>query len=841
MSMRLALRGQRRPARWRVCVALVVLGVCCLAIHGVTAQAQPTALSGRLLSEALKGLQAEGMRLVFSSEVVTDRMHVHSEPHGATAKERLLALLEPHGLDAVDGPGGVLQIVRARSTRMPSRPLQRSRAAGAISGVALDAATDAPVAGALAELVRETGSERADAAGRFVFAAVAPGTHIVQVSGPAHTAQSYSVDVSDGGTVALTARLPRAVTYREQVTVHSPALGRSHGPSAVPAELDRHDLWKARPVIADDPVRAMHAVPGVGATDDFRSEFSVRGSPYRHLGIVVDGVATPWLQHTAHGRSHSGSMSMVGGGVLDSVTLQMGARPQKDGGSLGAQLDLVVREGSRERFRGRATFGGANAGLVAEGPLGRPGRGSWLVATRHSYLDWPIRPFGELSGTVFSFADGLAKVVYDLSPTQQASVTLLGGRSRIDESDDRLPDELGRGTNRATAVTVGWRSIVGDRTAVTQRVSVVGHRFQNMTRAGAVAGEGQHQQVMYRADIVRDLGAVLLADNVVLEAGGQLQRFQTLSSTDSTSGLGSGYASVSWRLPASLTVSPGVRVARSTLAARPAVSPWVVADWEIRSSWRLSGGAGVAHQFPEVSAPAAANLRELKPESATHVDLGLEHRLSESLSWRVTAYAREERDVLQPTDGDRVVVGLPLALAWHGRLENALAGSARGVEIQLERHRETGLSGRVAYAFGRMRYIDTNRGETFWGDFDQRHAVTLTGIYQPTDDMSLAVFFRSSTNFPIPGYLAFRGDTFHLGEQRNQTRLPAYARLDIRLGRSFGRDGRRITLFAEVLNALNHTNYAVGSGALDAPTGRVTSLLSELSRRRPSAGVSVEF
>jgi hypothetical protein len=38
----------------------------------------------------------------------------------------------------------------------------------------------------------------------------------------------------------------------------------------------------------------------------------------------------------------------------------------------------------------------------------------------------------------FAFADGHAKLVYDLSPTQQIRATALGGRSTLDTLDEPL-------------------------------------------------------------------------------------------------------------------------------------------------------------------------------------------------------------------------------------------------------------------------------------------------------------------------------------------------------------------------------------------------------------------
>ena len=46
-----------------------------------------------------------------------------------------------------------------------------------------------------------------------------------------------------------------------------------------------------------------------------------------------------------------------------------------------------------------------------------------------------------------------------------------------------------------------------------------------------------------------------------------------------------------------------------------------------------------------------------------------------------------------------------------------------------------------------------------------------------------------------------------VGGTRNQVHLPRYARLDLRADQQFTYRGRRLTLFVEVLNALNRANY----------------------------------
>jgi hypothetical protein len=159
----------------------------------------------------------------------------------------------------------------------------------------------------------------------------------------------------------------------------------------------------------------------------------------------------------------------------------------------------------------------------------------------------------------------------------------------------------------------------------------------------------------------------------------------------------------------------------------------------------------------------------------------------------------------------------------------------------VERRSPTGLSGWVAYAYGDTRYTDEARGETFPGDFDQRHAVNLLGTYRLTPRTSVGATFRAGSNFPIPGYLNAGGGVLRAGSDRNTARLPAYARLDLRGDHGFDWLGVRLTLFGEALNVLNRTNLGLGSGRIDPATGEATGFTDPLLDRRLSAGVVLEY
>ena len=81
---------------------------------------------------------------------------------------------------------------------------------------------------------------------------------------------------------------------------------------------------------------------------------------------------------------------------------------------------------------------------------------------------------------------------------------------------------------------------------------------------------------------------------------------------------------------------------------------------------------------------------------------------------------------------------------------------------------------------------------------------------------------------------------YGLSAERNALRLPAYSRLDVRADRAFNWSGRRLVVFAEVANILNHTNVRNSASSIDR-RGRVFGTMESLMPIVPSGGLVVEF
>jgi hypothetical protein len=590
--------------------------------------------------------------------------------------------------------------------------------------------------------------------------------------------------------------------------------------------------------LVNDPVRLASALPGVVAGDDFRGELSIRGSPYRHTALVVEDVATSWLTHAAPGRGTTSSLSMLRGDVLERATLERGAYARRHGDHLGAQLSLAVREGSRSANRFTGSISGTNTAVTGEGPLGASSRGSWLVAARHSHVEWPIGRTDH-DTTVFGFADMQSKLVFDLTPTQQIGTAMVAGHSAVQREQDDV-SAVADGANRAALSSVYWRSLVRPGIVVRQRASLVAQTFENRNGQAEIVDGGHQRDAGYRIDItttvprgILDVGAQVRRLNGTREDVAERRPVTVMWWTRAT------YAQLRASVTPRLMFSAGVRLSGSTLSTRSVADRWLAAEWRVGSNWSLHGSSGVVHQFVTFDdrLPWAFSSR-FAPERANQTDLGVRGELG-SLGWDVTAFARRERDAIRDADRSSIGGPAPVDAASPGA---RFSGLARGIEIRLEQPRSAGLSWRTSYSYGKADYTNADGGPRFAADLDQRHGVTASAFYRSANRLTTHAMLRAGSGMPLPGYLMAREDGLYVGTALNQVRLPAYARLDLRVERTFTTGSRRhLTPFAEVVNVLNRANLGAASGVIRPRTGEAIGFTERLFPRLMTAGLRVEF
>jgi hypothetical protein len=743
----------------------------------------------------------------------------------------------------------LLALAGSASAQEPSALNDRAT----VKGMVVDARTGTPLPRVLVAI--EGGpSVQTRPDGVFVLPDVPPGDVRLSASAVGYGLAHRALHLSRGETVDLTIPLSEGTAaYTETVTVSADRFDR---PEPVPSQqtLGSAELQNLRGVLTDDPLRAVQVLPGVATGDDFKSEFSVRGSDFAHLNFTVDGFATPFVMHMVRAveeRANTGSVSMINSDVLETVTLSNGGYAQRSGNRTGAELGFLIREGSRERSLFRASVSGTSAALTAEGPLGHGKRGSWLVSGRKSYLDLIVRKLRE-EGLSFGFGDAQAKLRYDLGAKQSASLTFITGKSRLRELP-RQPDDtdLLIGDN-ASAVLIGsWRRSLRNG-VLTAAALGARNSFRNHILTGLTREQGSNNQVAVRSDLAVPVSSALtLESGLLVERVEEFQRKQRISGSaasvlnDYRAGAYryGGYFRARLDAGKRVVISPGARVDYSTLTDQTTGSPWLQTEVALPARLTLRAGGGVYQQFPDFQQVVGAyGGTGLAPERSIHMEVSVEHRLSPSVRAQVALYHREDEDVIRRPDADtHLVAGRVVRGSTTAPFETRLDGYARGVELVIQRSSPSGFSGWLSYAYGENRYEDRVTHESFWGDLDQRHTLNAYLFYRFTPRFSASAKYRSGSNSPIPGYYTMEGASYFVGPERNALRLPVYGRLDLRANRTFNWSRRRLTLFAEVINVLNQDNVRFSPPRINNTTRQVTRLFDSLVPVIPSAGILLEF
>jgi hypothetical protein len=439
-------------------------------------------------------------------------------------------------------------------------------------------------------------------------------------------------------------------------------------------------------------------------------------------------------------------------------------------------------------------------------------------------------------------------------------LALTVGRSRLNQDPAFSGrDEVKDGVNDAGVVVVTWRYLVSPQFILTQRFAADGNTFRNSNRDGLELHRARRSDVMYRADWTYSRSS-----QVVIEGGGELRRSSesrfeqglellrpvfALRENFGASALAASSYALARFTKGRTTIAPGVRIDHSTLTGHTSASPWIETRWPLSASFVLRAGGGVYRQEPAFVEVKGLRGSDLDAMRSYHADIAVEGPLVRSVTWRASAYNREDREYpWLPGAEFRVHDGRLVLPSFTTRYENALDGHSRGIELLVQRRSPNGLSGWFAYNLALTKYrtrprtgnLEPEPGtfpETFPADYDQRHTLNLYGVYRFSDRMSFSTRFRAGSNFPVPGNYESRHSTtagqtqalYYLSARRNTLRVPVYSRLDVRANRTFSWRTTRLTLFAEVLNLYARDNVRASRPGINGHASGVRTVQFDVS------------
>jgi hypothetical protein len=677
--------------------------------------------------------------------------------------------------------------------------------------------------------------------GSFELRNVTPGSVEFTVSTVGYGLLKTRIEVAAGAELELELLLGQdALKHNEHVTVTAGPYAPVVADAPTQYTLDSTEIRNLSTVLADDPLRAVHNLPGVSANQDFYADFAVRGAGFDHIGVFFDGVLVDRPFHAVRDEADSGSLSILNGDLIESTSLMSGAFPASYGDRTGAVLDVEMRDGGRDRIQTRASAGFLGASVTSEGPLGASKRGSWLVSVRKSYLEYLLDRLNAGSGQTLGYEDVEGKLTYNLTEHQKLALTAYWGEDGVVRG---LPDVFGeeenywtRGHSRGDLTSLRWSWIASPATLVQTQASWNDDFERDRNARNETIIDTESRQYAVRSDVTRQFGnwnrfeagvSDRRIDERYLEmslwdyAGWAYEPYLVPVTDYSGSGWqAGGYAEdAADFLHHRVTLQAGGRWDRFSDTRQSVFLPHASITFAPIAQTRLSLSAGQYAQFPSLQdLYGEFGTPGLRAERSTHTVLALDQFLTGKLRIHAEAYNREERQVIYSPE-------TYFRLFWWGGLDfpqpgpvldNALRGYSRGFEISVQRRSANRFSGWVSYSRSYTKYWQPGTDLNFWGDFDQRNTATAYGSSRITPTISVSASFRYGSGYPLPGY--FQGPLdislgpsnllpFQLSEFPNRVRLPAYQRLDCRVSDAITSRRFKVTVYAEIANLLDHTNW----------------------------------
>lgn len=182
---------------------------------------------------------------------------------------------------------------------------------------------------------------------------------------------------------------------------------------------------KSIPAVLGEPdvIKSIQLLPGITSVADGASGFNVRGgSADQNLILLDEGI----IYNSAH---LLGFYSVVNPDAVKDIKIYKGGIPARYGGRLSSVLDVRQREGNMKEFNGEAGIGLISGRLLLEGPIVKD-KGSFMLAARRSYGDAFLALLGN-NNTAY-FYDINLKTNYIINEKNRVYLSGYFGRDKFD-------------------------------------------------------------------------------------------------------------------------------------------------------------------------------------------------------------------------------------------------------------------------------------------------------------------------------------------------------------------------------------------------------------------------
>jgi hypothetical protein len=542
-----------------------------------------------------------------------------------------------------------------------------------------------------------------------------------------------------------------------------------------------------------DILKTLQLLPGVQATSEISTGFSVRGgSPDQNL-IVLDNTV---VYNPGH---QMGFFSAFNNDVISGIELYKGHFPFRHGGRLSSLLEVKTREMIPNRINATGGIGLISSRLMVEGPLGD--KTTWIVAGRRTYADMFLAFAADenLRNSTLYFYDLNGKLTHRLSKTDKLELNIYNGL-------DKMGVSVGSFNYGNTASSLTWnhafsKTLFGKFSAhFTDYNYQLGSNLNNMD----VTWKSNISDWMLRADFHHPVSELW---NLSYGISGTYHFFKPgdISFTGmgfndynitKTEALEYGiYLSNEQILTSRLSAKYGLRFSsfQNTGAFSHLYTGWepgIGAVYKLTDNSSVKANYSHNSQYMQLANNSASGSpldiwfsasSKVKPQEVDLYSLGYFHNLNDNM-YEVSAesYYKNLKNVIDFREHSTLLL--------NNNLEDEIrtgTGKAYGIELMVKKNSGK-LTGFVNYTVSRSERTipEINKGKTYLAPYDKTHAINIVATYNMSKKVNMSLIWVFATGSPTTyptGRFGINGEYFPVYSGRNEYRKPNYDRLDLSL------------------------------------------------------------
>jgi hypothetical protein len=192
-----------------------------------------------------------------------------------------------------------------------------------------------------------------------------------------------------------------------------------------------------------EPARMASNFAGVQGADDSRNDIIIRGNTPQGVLWRLEGINIPNPNHFAIPGTGGGPVTILNNKFLANSDFFTGAFPAEYGNAIAGVFDLRMRNGNNEKHEFSAQLGFLGTEVMAEGPLSKNSKASYLIMGRYSTLQlFSFMGINVGTDAVPQYMDGAFRFNFPRKNGGNLAIWGMGGLSTIDIvlSDQAAPD-----------------------------------------------------------------------------------------------------------------------------------------------------------------------------------------------------------------------------------------------------------------------------------------------------------------------------------------------------------------------------------------------------------------